>query len=102
MSWTNEEINEIYEKVMQKARTDEEFRQELLVNPNQAIAKLTNKALPDGFAVKVLENDPNYNATFVLPDLSTGELDLDDLDNVAGGLSVAVVISLCAVAVQVK
>jgi hypothetical protein len=69
---------------MQKATTDEEFRQKLLENPKAAIEKLTGETLPDDYKIKVLENDPNYTATFVLPDLKS-DLDLDDLENVAGG-----------------
>ncbi|MDR0691008.1 MAG: NHLP leader peptide family RiPP precursor [Streptococcaceae bacterium] len=85
MSWTQEEMNEVYAKVMQKATTDEEFRQELLENPKLAIEKLTGEAFPDDYKIKVLENDPNYTATFVLPDIRSANLDIDDLENVAGG-----------------
>jgi hypothetical protein len=84
MVWTQEEMNEVYAKVMQKATTDEEFRKELLDSPKSAIEKLTGEALPDDYKIKVLENDPNYTATFVLPS-SAGELNIDDLENVAGG-----------------
>ncbi|MDR0691007.1 MAG: NHLP leader peptide family RiPP precursor [Streptococcaceae bacterium] len=86
MSWTQEEMNEVYAKVMQKATTDEEFRQELLENPKSAIERLTGEKLPDDYKIKVLENDPNYTATFVLPDLRN-DLDIDDLENVAGGFA---------------
>ncbi|MDR1473255.1 MAG: NHLP leader peptide family RiPP precursor [Lactobacillales bacterium] len=86
MAWSQEEMNEVYAKVMQKATTDEIFREELLNNPKSAIEKLTGEILPDDYKIKVLENDPNYTATFVLPDLKP-DLDLDDLENVAGGFS---------------
>jgi hypothetical protein len=87
MSWTPEEINEIYAKVMQKATTDEEFRKEVIASPNQAIANLTGEAVPDDYKIKVLENDPNYTATFVLPAMKADEkLNIDDLDRVAGGV----------------
>ncbi|MDR1522120.1 MAG: NHLP leader peptide family RiPP precursor [Streptococcaceae bacterium] len=85
MSWTQETINEVYAKVMQKATTDEEFREELLNNPNKTIEKLTGEKLPDDFKVKILENDPNYTATFVLPNMRSTDLNIDDLENVAGG-----------------
>ncbi|MDR0691005.1 MAG: NHLP leader peptide family RiPP precursor [Streptococcaceae bacterium] len=94
MPWSQEEINEIYEKAIQKATTDEEFRRELLNDPKTTIEKLTGKTLPDDYTIKVVENadpnysDPNYTATFVLPSSSTGELNLDDLDNVAGGSNI--------------
>ncbi|MDR3156710.1 MAG: NHLP leader peptide family RiPP precursor [Lactobacillales bacterium] len=86
MAWTQDEINGVYSKVMQKATTDEEFRKELLANPNAAISKLTGEALPEDYKIKVLENDPNYTATFVLPNLSSGEVDINELETVAGGL----------------
>jgi hypothetical protein len=85
MSWTQEEMNEVYAKVMQKATADEEFRKELLENPKVAIEKLTGETLPDDYKIKVLENDPNYTATFVLPDVREDDLNIDDLENVAGG-----------------
>jgi hypothetical protein len=99
MSWSQENIYKIYAKVMQKATIDEEFRKELLQSPNQAVAKLIGEELPDDFKIKVLERDPNYTATFVLPELLVDELDFDDLDNVAGGASQCTVqgISFCGV-----
>jgi hypothetical protein len=94
MEWSQEEISEVYEKAVQKAATDEEFRKNLLADPKSAIENLTGKALPDDYTITVVENanpnysDPNYTATFVLPSSSAGELNLDDLDNVAGGSNV--------------
>ncbi|MDR0691006.1 MAG: NHLP leader peptide family RiPP precursor [Streptococcaceae bacterium] len=99
MSWTQEEINEMYAKVMQKATTDEEFRQELLDDPKSAIEKLTGETLPDDYKIKVLENDPNYTATFVLPDLKP-DLDADDLESVAGGVCYADGANVCGNQVQ--
>jgi hypothetical protein len=87
MLWSQENIYKIYAKVVQKATIDEEFRKELLQSPNQAVAKLIGEELPDDFKIKVLERDPNYDAMFVLPELLVNELDFDDLDNVAGGVS---------------
>ncbi|MDR1013192.1 MAG: NHLP leader peptide family RiPP precursor [Lactobacillales bacterium] len=87
MEWSEEKMNEVYKRVMQKATTDEEFRQNLIKDVNVAVEKLIGEKLPEGMNLKVIESDPNYNATFVLPNLSTGEMDLDDLDDVAGGRS---------------
>ncbi|MDR0614865.1 MAG: NHLP leader peptide family RiPP precursor [Lactobacillales bacterium] len=99
MAWSEEKINEIYARVMQKATIDEEFRQDLMKDVNATIEKLIGEKLPEGVNLKIIENDPNYNATFVLPNLSTGEMDLDALDDVAGGVSGLLVISACAVAI---
>jgi hypothetical protein len=90
MEWSQEEINEVYEKAVQKATTDVKFRQDLLSDPKSTIEELTGKTLPDDYTITVVENadpnysDPNYTATFVLPS-SSSELNFDDLDNVAGG-----------------
>ena len=74
MAWTQEKIDEVYREAQQKAATDEEFREELLKNPNDVIAKLAGEELPEDFRVRVIENDPQYAATFVLPPMVSGEL----------------------------
>lgn len=85
MDWTQEQINEIYAKVQKKAMIDANFRKELLQDSNCAIAKIAGQALPEDFKIKVIENDPAYNATFVLPDMPSEELSDDELNQVAGG-----------------
>ena len=85
MAWTQEKINEVYGMIQKKAVTDEEFREELLANTREAIEKIAGEALPEGFQVKVIENDPAYAATFVLPPMASSELDENDLEEVAGG-----------------
>ena len=86
MAWTQEKINEVYLLVQKTAQTDEEFRTELLEDPTKAITKLTGEEIPEEFKIKVIENDPAYTATFVLPPLAAEELDDEDLEDVAGGL----------------
>lgn len=88
MAWTREKIDEVYLKAQQMAATDEEFREELLKTPNTAIAKIAGEAVPEDFKVKILENDPNYTATFVLPPMVSEELDEGALEEVAGGACV--------------
>ena len=85
MAWTQEKINEVYGLIQKKAVTDEEFREELLANTSEAIEKVAGEALPEGFQVKVIENDPAYAATFVLPPMASGELGEEELSAVAGG-----------------
>ena len=85
MAWTQEKINEVYGLIQKKAVTDEEFREELLANTREAIEKVAGEALPEGFQVKVIENDPAYAATFVLPPMASGELGEEELSAVAGG-----------------
>lgn len=85
MDWTQDQINEVYLKIQRLAATDEEFRRELLENSRAAIEKIAGESLPEDFNVKVIENDPQYTATFVLPPMSPDELDDEMLDMVAGG-----------------
>ena len=59
---------------------------------------MTGEKLPEGFNIKVIENDPAYNATFVLPDLVSGEIEEDNLEE-AGGVSLVVLGSACAAAI---
>lgn len=86
MAWTQEKVNEVYLQVQRLAQTDEEFRAELLKDPSAAITKLTGEEVPEEFKIKVIENDPAYSATFVLPPMAAEELEDGDLDEVAGGL----------------
>ena len=85
MEWTKEEMEALYASMQKKAMTDEEFRKELLADANKALAKLAGKELPEGVKLKVVEQDPAYTATFVLPNLLSEEVDMEDLDKAAGG-----------------
>ena len=69
MKWTQEELNRLYFKLQKQAVTDEEFRKELLDDPNGVIERETGEKLPEGFKIQVIESDPSYSSTFVLPDL---------------------------------
>lgn len=101
MEWTQEKLNELYFMIQKRAVTDEEYRKELLENPNAVIEKETGAPLPSGMKFQVIENDPAYNATFVLPELLSEELEEKDLDNVAGGVSLVLIVSACAAAIGV-
>ena len=85
MSWTKEKIDEVYAQVKTLAVTDEEFREKLLADPAAAIQQVAGIALPDDFKVKVIEEDPQYDATFVLPMMLNSELSEEDLGKIAGG-----------------
>lgn len=86
MAWTQEKVNEIYAEVQRTAMTDEEFRKELLEDAPKAIEKIAGEPLPEDYKIKVVENDPAYAATFVLPPMVSDELSEADLDAVAGGI----------------
>ena len=76
MEWTKEQMEETYQQVVKKAVTDEEFRKELLANPNEAISKVAG--IP-------VEQDPSYQATFLLPPMLPEDVSDEDLEAVAGG-----------------
>jgi len=87
MAWNQEKVNHTYQQVQNLSKTDAKFRSELLQNPMVAIAKIADEPLPESYKIKVIENDPAYMATFVLPPFEYGELSDDDLENIAGGMT---------------
>lgn len=86
MPWTQADVNEAIGVVTRKATTDRAFRQLVLSEPNAAIKSATGKDVPPGFAIKVIENAPGIDQTYVLPDFRGGELSEADLEQVAGGI----------------
>ena len=96
MSWTQEKISEVYVQVRNLAVTDEEFREKLVADPAAAIQQVAGVALPDDFKVKVIEEDPQYSATFLLPPMLDAALSAEEMDLIAGGLCLGD--SNCAVA----
>ena len=99
--WSQEKLEKIYIKVQQKCATDKEFREEILKDANAAVEKLTGEKIPEGFSLKAIEQDPNYSATFVIPDLISEELTEGDMKEMAGGLSGLAIVSACGAAVEV-
>jgi len=87
MAWTQDKVNEIYLRARNLATRDRAFRAELKSDPKAAIEKLTGEALPEGFNIKIIESDPTYSATFVLPLMLANNLSDDELDNIAGGIN---------------
>jgi transposase len=81
MQWTRELIDKVYAQITEKAARDPEFAKRLLAEPKPAIEKTTGYALPDGYEIKVVEENGTYRV--VNPDVS--ELNDDELDEVAGG-----------------
>lgn len=71
--------------IIAKAMQDDGYRQELLINPKQAIHREFGKELPPGLDVRVVEESANV-VYLVLPARPAGELSDHDLASVAGGL----------------
>jgi hypothetical protein len=73
-----------YAAVMAQADNDPAFRQLLIADP-VATMKAAGMAIPDGVAVKVVENTDTV-MHLVLPAVGTHELTDQDLEAVAGGV----------------
>lgn len=85
MSWSHEEAEKAFVEVKAKAITDKNFRELVLSNPQEAVEQVTGKPVPESFKIKVIESDPNYHMTFVLPEMVSEELSEDELEDIAGG-----------------
>ena len=82
--WTNEKVNEVFNLAMSRAKVDADFRKKLLEDPNKVIEELAGIPI-EGGKIRVIDYDPTYLATFVLPEMLGEEVSADDLDAVAGG-----------------
>ncbi len=85
-TWTKADMDSAYLKMQQKAVRDAAFRKKLLANPGKTIEEFSGKQVPQSLKIKVVEMDPAYQATFLLPPLmKQDEIADKDLENVAGG-----------------
>lgn len=76
-------------QVLERAQTDQAFRQELIQNPRQALSESTGLNIPDTIQIEVLEETPTQ-FYLVLPPAALsvgGELSSAELEGVAGGWS---------------
>lgn len=85
MAWTQSKIDETYLRARNLAAKDKEFRSDLLTNPIEAISRLAGEELPDSYSINVIESDPTYSVTFVLPLMLSDGMSDDELEAVAGG-----------------
>ncbi len=86
MAWTQTEIEACIGACKKKAAVDAGFRKKLLADPAAAVKEVSGKEIPAGFKIKILENDPAYDATFVLPPLVSGNVSDSELDEVTAGI----------------
>ena len=102
MSWNQEKMEELYQQMIQRATNDADFRRKLLDEPNKTLEELAGQPLPEGYKVNIIENDPAYTATCVLPDMISEELLPEELDqlHIDGGISFLLIISICGVAIS--
>ena len=85
--WTPSEASHVELELKKRALKDPEFRALALKNPEAAIAKISSKALPKGFKIKIVENE-GANVVIVLPDPvgRVQALSEFDLETIAGGI----------------
>ena len=75
-------VGELREHLMDKATTDTDFRAQLIADPKAAIKDELGLAIPDGFTVKVHEDQPDTSHLVLPPSATLGE---EDLEQAAGG-----------------
>jgi hypothetical protein len=81
-----EDVNKQWSQVVAKAWTDASFKKQLLADPVAAL-KASGLDVPRGLQVKVVENTDQV-LHLVLPAKPRGEISEEDLERVAGGISV--------------
>lgn len=95
--WTPEEVDKTVAEVAKKSAVDKDFRKLVLSNPSAAVKKISGKDIPEGYKIKVMEADPEYDQTFILPPLFSENLTDEELEQVAGGSYCAAEIAVCNV-----
>lgn len=56
---TEEELKRAVQKIFKLSQTDPEFRTLCLSDPDEAIRRITGKAVPDGTRIRFLDSAPN-------------------------------------------
>lgn len=85
MSWTQKELEELYQKANARGLADPAFRARLETDAKRALEEISGKELPEGFSLNMVDGDRRYAAAYFTPDFTGGELSLSDLRAVAGG-----------------
>jgi hypothetical protein len=87
----NEDDQRLLGAVMSRAASDVAFRNELLKNPHQAVKGATGVTLPSDLKIRFVEQPSDVDALVVLPNLiaADGELSVEELEAVAGGMAEA-------------
>lgn len=85
MSWTQKKLEELYQEINRRLKTDPEFAEKLRKDSRKTLEELAGQPLPEGFSLKFVEKDDNYGQTYVLPDFAGEEIDISDLDDISGG-----------------
>jgi hypothetical protein len=109
MEWTEQELQELNQKLLQKAADDADFRKELNTNPMETIEKFCGRKLPNGISINVIEpGSPSPELT--RPDLIGQELSQEELlqelgegelKAISGGIPALIGIAACALAIDI-
>ncbi len=75
-------IGELRKHLTEKANSDPAFREQLIADPKAAIKDELGIAVPDGFTIKVHEDQPDTSHVVLAP---TGALGEGELEQAAGG-----------------
>ena len=81
-----QDTQNIYQELMLKAATDEDFREALLRDPKATLVSLFGAPIPEGLNINVVENTAT-ELTLVIPPKLSDDLSEEELDEVAGGSS---------------
>jgi hypothetical protein len=82
--WSLREIQELTHLIYEKSKVDLTFRALCLADINTAVKQLSGKEIPSHFKIKVIEEEPEYDFTLMLPQI-VGDLSDEKLEEVAGG-----------------
>lgn len=96
MTDEQQKIKEEMQDILARSATDPAFREKLLSEPKAAIEEHTGNEVPEDVEISFIENQGD--ATLVLPEYNDPEAELEDdeLEAVAGGVSVNGVIGVLA------
>ena len=84
------EVNSAVREVIKRAVVDPDFRQLAVRDSKAAIAKVSNKKLPEGMSIQFIDNYGKSVKTIALPDpIKAQELTDEELEQVAGGCTVS-------------
>lgn len=91
--------NQLFSRIVKKAWEDENFKNELIQNPSEAIEKLTNERLnlPKEKTIKVIDQtDPSFIYINIpaKPKMDDLQLTEDQLEAVAGGVGLGDLVDL--------
>ncbi len=84
MNWTEERINQTMTDIKKRSSEYEAFRKLCIDNPNEAIRKVSDMEVPEGFKIKIIENEHGVDHAIILPPESC-TLKEEELDQIAGG-----------------